>query len=261
MGLSRRIAIAAKAASKQPLTRTDIYDYADGLIKQPPIPAEWREAFSKTFANLNGVPLTVLDYFCQELLRPDLDKLAAGPTWEMQRVQCIRQILDEMDWRNMYFCLRHAKSEWGRAMTYQRLDNIWRGKSREQQFYLLTVWYMMSVTAQACAQTIGAALYELDKKKEMEIELCFNYGREIMMLDVHLMDVIHERYASAPEIAYRWAAWKDDNLNPITTCMRQVLEAAQNSIAYGTFNIKEFGREMDRLQAEKVRLRRSILTA
>jgi len=261
MGLYRRAAIAIKTTFGRPLTRADIYQYAHGLIKRPPIPPEGRELFSKPFANLNGVPVTVLDYYRQELIRPDLDKLAAKPTWELQRVECIRQIFRGIDWRNMYFCLKNAKSDWGRGIVYQKLEKLWKNKTKEQMTYLLTIWYMMLLTEHASIGSIGKALYKFDSQMESEVDLCLCYSRDIMLLDVNMMDIFHENYAGDPEAVYYYAGRKDDQLNPITARMRQVFEAAQNSIAYGAFNIDEFRREVENLHTEKARLAQSVLVA
>jgi hypothetical protein len=89
----------------------------------------------------------------------------------------------------------------------------------------------MSVSCQASMMTIGHALFGLDKKNEIEIDLCCAYGRQIMMLDVSVMDRICKHYADDHEALYQFAGWKDDNLNPITIRMRNLLEATQNSIA------------------------------
>jgi hypothetical protein len=75
------------------------------------------------------------------------------------------------------------------------------------------------------------------------------------------MDIFHENYAGDPEAIYYYARRKYDQLNPITARLRQVFEAAQNSIAYGAFNIDEFRREVENLHAEEARLTQSIFVA
>jgi hypothetical protein len=45
-----------------------------GMIKRPPVPAEWKARFDLTIFNVKGVPHTIADYYREQLFKPALDK-------------------------------------------------------------------------------------------------------------------------------------------------------------------------------------------
>jgi hypothetical protein len=254
MSFIKRLFIASKAAAGRPLSRQDIYSYCDGLIKQPPIPPEWREAFSKTFAKIEGVPLTVEDYYREQLLRPSLDRITTAPTRAMQREACIQEVLTDMHWRTWYSCYNEAKTDAGRAMVHGKLKQVWPKNSPQERINFLVHFYMMALAVQGVLMTIGTGLLGLTNEIEMQIEVCRVYAKDIMMLDVNIMDYIYEQHGKDFDAAYALAGWKDDYLNPITTRMLHFLEATRKRIALGTFNASEFHAATQKFEAEKEQL-------
>jgi hypothetical protein len=47
---------------------------------------------SRTLWNVNGVPMTVTEYYRYQFLRPALDKIAEGATVSMQGAACLSEI-------------------------------------------------------------------------------------------------------------------------------------------------------------------------
>src|SRR5262249_59396080 len=140
------------------VSRRDIYSYCDGLIKRAPVPGEWRDAFSRTFAKIKGVPLTVEDYYREELLKPSLDKIAEAPTLAMQRTTCIQEVLTDMHFCTWYTCYFAAKTDIGRAMIDDKLKRVWPKNTMEERRNFLTHFYMMAVAVQGALMTLGTRL-------------------------------------------------------------------------------------------------------
>jgi hypothetical protein len=164
MSVTKRFFVACKAAVGRSLSREDIYTYCDSLIKRPPIPAEWRETFSRTFAKIDGVPLTVEDYYREQLLKPSLDKIAAEPTRSMQREACIHEVLTDMHWRTWYSCYNAAKTDVGRAMVEDKLRAVWPKNTQQERLNFLVHLYMMAIVIQGVLMTLGTSLLRITKK-------------------------------------------------------------------------------------------------
>jgi hypothetical protein len=111
----------------------------------------------------------------------------------------------------------------------------------------------LELAVQSCLLVVGASLLHIPKDVERQIDLCREYGRETMMLHVHMMDFIWQNYADDPGAARELAGWKDDYINPITDRMTNLREATMSKVAYGTFDIAEFEAAVDKLQQERVK--------
>src|SRR5229473_6031744 len=120
MGLLKNLGLSIKTSVGRPLSRADIYSYCDGFIKRPPVPPELLETMGRTLCNVNGVPMTVTDYYREQFLKPSLDKIAASATISMQRATCLKEIMDQIVWRTMYVCLHKAKTDIGAQMIRNR---------------------------------------------------------------------------------------------------------------------------------------------
>jgi hypothetical protein len=254
MGLLKNIGLSIKTSVGRPLSRADIYNYSDGFIKQPPVPPELRETFTMTLCRVRGVPMTVADYYREEFLKPSLNKIAEAATVSMQRAACIKEIMDQIAWRSFYVCLNKGETDLGKEMIRSKLRQIFPDATNEHLSFLATGFYLVSVTTDACLNTLGKQLLGIDKVTEMQIALCRTYAEEIMMLDVKIMDFIWTNFQDDREHAENLAGWKDDNLNPITSRMNQLLEASKNEIVYGTFDVTAFKQKSKSLDAERAQI-------
>jgi hypothetical protein len=250
MGTLRNIGIVLKGGFGRPVSRADLYAYCEGMIKALPVPPEWKAVFDTTMFNVEGVPLTIRDYCREQLLKPSLDKIAAAPTLAMQRAECIREAMSSNVWRNLSVCLNAAKTDVGRAMIHDKLTKIFPQLDETQRTAQAVAWHVMSTAVQAYLVTLGMNLLGVSKETELQIDLCREYGRETMMLDVNIMDVIWQNHADDPEVAKELAGWKDDYINPIITRMNHLLEATKNKVVYSTFDLAEFRTAADELRAK-----------
>jgi hypothetical protein len=251
MGTLQNLVIGLKTSFGRPLSRADIYAYCEGFIKAPPvISPEWKPIFNRTFFRVEGLLYTLADYYREHLLKPSLDKIAAAPTRTMQHSECIREAMSYDVWRNLNVCLNAAKTEVGRAMVDERLKRLFPELDTKQRALQATAWSVMAITVQSCLVTLGTNLLGLDKTTELQMGLCLEYDREIMMMDVKVMDLIWQNHADEPDVAYELAGWKDEYINPIVNRMNHLLEATKNKVIYGTFNLAEFQTAAKVLQEE-----------
>ena len=258
MGTLKNIGIGLKAGFGRPLSRADIYAYCEGFIKAPPLPPEFKSAklegfLNTTYFRVEGVPLTVIDYYREQLLKPSLDKISAGPTLAMQHAECIREALDYDVWQNLHFCLNAAKTDFGRFMIDDRLKKVFSQLNEKERNTYAFVWFFMAILVRACLLTMGKALLGVDKNIELQMDMCRKYGREMMMLDVNIMDYIWQNHADELELAKELAGWKDDHVNPITQQMSNLLEATKNKVIYGTFDLADFQTAAKKLEEERVK--------
>jgi hypothetical protein len=258
MGVLKRLGIGLKAGVGKPLSRADIYAYCEGFIKAPPLPPEWKtpewkDLLNTTHFRVKGVPLTVIDYYRDQLLKPSLDKIAAGPTLAMQRAECISEAIDYDTWRNFHVCLHAAKTALGRAMIDDRLKKVFPQLNEKERTAKAMVWYVMAMLVQACLLTLGKTYFGIDKNTGQQIDICREYQREHMMVHVNIMDYVWENYSDEPKRVEELAGWKDDHVNPITDQMINLLEATKNKVIHGTFDLAEFQSAAKKLEEQRLK--------
>jgi hypothetical protein len=73
MGFFKNLGLSIKTSAGRPLSRADIYSYCDGFIKEPPVPPELLATMGRTLCNVNGVPMTVTEYYREQFLKPALE--------------------------------------------------------------------------------------------------------------------------------------------------------------------------------------------
>ena len=254
MGFLKNLGLSIKTSAGRPLSRADIYSYCDGFIKEPPVPPELLATMGRTLCNVNGVPMTVTEYYREQSLKPALDKIAEGATVSMQRAACLSEIMNQIVWRTMYVCLHKAKTDIGAQMIRNRYLQIFPKATNDHLAFLSVGFYVVSMTTDACLTTLGKSLLGIGEPTEKQIDLCRSYAEDIMMLDVDIMDYIWENHKDNSEYAKDLAGWKDDNLNPITSRMGQLLEASKNHVVYGTFDLADFTRKSKNLDDERAAL-------
>jgi hypothetical protein len=58
MSWLKNMGIAFRTGRGHPASRADLYAYCEGMIKRPPVAAEWKARFDSTMFNVKGVPHT-----------------------------------------------------------------------------------------------------------------------------------------------------------------------------------------------------------
>ena len=257
--LDENIGISLEAGFGKPLSRADVYAYCESVIKAPPIPPEFKsrkleDFLNTTYFRVAGVPHTVIDYYREQLLKPSLDKIAAGPTLAMQRAECIWEVLDLDLWQNLHSCLNAAKTDLGRFVMDERLKIRFASQGNEKQRAdHAFIWFLMAILVRGCLLSLGKALLGVDENTELQMDMCRKYGQEIIMSDVNIMDYIWQHHADERELAMELTDLKYDHVNPITQQMSNLLEATKNKVIYGTFDLAEFQTAAKRLEEERLK--------
>ena len=258
MGVLKNLWIMAKTTGHRPLSRADLFSYCEPFIKNPPAPPELRQALNEGFVRSEGKVMSLTEWYRNDHLLPALEKIAKEPTWHLQRAACLRAFLDEIHWRNWVFVSRKAKTEWGRGMILQKLNQLWpKANDEELQHYLLQ-FYIVTLCTYSALWAVGQTFFKFDNMKEMEVDLYIQYGRDIVSIDTDFMDTIYELHSEELDAAYHWAEWQEKNLSPITQKMLNHLAATKEQIIQDTFDVTNFKRLSDKYEAEKVALGRTL---
>jgi len=258
MSLITRLLASSKAALGHPFSREDIYAFCEKDIRQPPILTEWREVFSRPFAEVKGAAVTLEDYY-RDLLRLSLDEIAAAPTREKQRQTCIHEVLAQMSWYTWLVCYEAAKTDVGQTLIDGKLAKLWPDKTPAARKHLLVQFYIMNATVQAVLVALGIGLLGIPKEIELQIGLCREYEKEISMLEVSILDCIGNLDDKDPETAKAVAQWSDNYVGPTITRMLHLLDATKKRIVLGTFDVVEFEAEAKKFDSERSRLRSALV--
>jgi hypothetical protein len=129
-----------------------------------------KQLFEKTF-RYEGKPITLAEYYRKHLLTPALNTIASAPTWQLQRTSCIEAILEEIHWGNWDYCIRHAKSDMGKAIILGKLEKLFPNSANEERTNTIFAFYMMNLSAQAPLTTLGSTCFGIDEHKELEFKL------------------------------------------------------------------------------------------
>ena len=112
MGFLKNLWIMTKSAvGRRALSRADLFSYCEPLIKSPPVPPGLLQEMQESFVRHNGVVVSLVEYYRRCNLTPALDKIANEPTWHRQRATCLREILNEVQWRNWHYVMKRTESE------------------------------------------------------------------------------------------------------------------------------------------------------
>jgi hypothetical protein len=110
---------------------------------------------------------------------------------------------------------------------------------------------MMNLSAQAALTTLGSTCFGIDEHKELEFKLCNQYQRDIMMIDVHVMDYNDPNHMDDPDTAYRIAEWQENRLSKVTQRMFNLLIGMKEQIAHDTFDVTRFQHMSDALEQDR----------
>jgi hypothetical protein len=259
MGTVRNFWIMAKSAGgRRALSRADIFSYCEPLIKKPPTPPELLRSMQESFLRYEGNVISLVEYYRRHHLVPALDRIAAEPTWDRQRATCLTEILKETHWTNWQYVFKRAETDGGREIILGKLRKLWPKASNEELGHYLMQFYLVTICTNAALSTLAHTFYGMDKEKELEIRLYEQYGRDIDMLDISIMDLAYKNHADDVDAAYKIADWKDEKLNPLLHQMYRHLTSTQDQIVEGTFVVENFKRVSDKLDSQKAALAKEL---
>lgn len=129
----------------------------------------WRQQFQDTLARVSG-----------EL------------TWELQRAQLLREIIETFDWSALHAAakdVRHPDAWVGR---FKDAFPKAASSTPETCRWLLTQAWILAICAGACLHELGERLYGVDAMKRAELDLVEAALREIQVTQVHVLDDVFE---------------------------------------------------------------------
>lgn len=260
MGVVRNLWILAKSASgRRALSQADIFAYCETLIKSPPGPVEIVQSMQESFIRYEGNVISLAEYYRRYNLVPALNKIAAEPTWDRQRATCLNEILKETHWTNWQYVFKRAETDWGRGIILGKLRKLWPKATDEELAHYLLQLYLVTICTNAALSTLAHTFYRLDAVKQLEIKLFEQYGRDIDMLDISIMDLAHKNHIDDLDAAYHIAEWKDEKMNPVLQSMYRHLTSTKDQIIEGTFDVENFKRVSGMLESQKEALAQELI--
>jgi hypothetical protein len=94
----------------------------------------------------------------------------------------------------------------------------------------------------AVLTTVGTTFYKFDQATGLQIKLYEQYGRNINMLEIGIMDLAHDVFSDDEAKAYEIATFKDERVTPLVQDMFRHLTTTKEQIVEGTFDVAEFNR-------------------
>ena len=218
-----------KSLFKRPLTHADLLHASESLIRIPPLPPDLKASVVGVVGR-SGTNL--LDYW-RGYFKTQLGNIAEEQSWGLQRARLLKLVLLELGWRAVHTVAQTARStdSWSHLLN----DVEWAsGAKKEQLKGLLLQRWIVAILSDACLRTVGARSYALDKTKELELDLYYEFNKEIKSLDVSLLDLMNTAVTEyRDDDAHFIAAFKDDVVNPITREQYRVLALLEDHIANG----------------------------
>ena len=159
-----------KTIRRKPFTSTELHQSADLLLKQPPLPADWRNAAIDVRAR-DGT--TLLDTW-RAHFTSELKAIATKETWTLQKAACVSFVFMENSWRTTTIVAHKAKSpsSWKHILGDNKL---FEGAEGQNLLALLTQRYLMAILSATCLTTIAHRLYSLNDQ-EMRVVSQFEFG-------------------------------------------------------------------------------------
>jgi hypothetical protein len=239
-----------KSLLKKPLTLANLLQEGESLIRKPPLPPDLK---ASVLGVVGRSGTNLLDYW-RDYFKSQLGMIAQEQSWSLQRARLLKLILIEQGWRAAHVVAQTAQStdSWSHLLN----DVEWaNGAEKKQLKGLLLQRWLVAILSDACLRTVGARSYALDKVKEMEIELCYEFNKEIKSLDVSLLDMIHTAVTEyRDDDAHFIAAIKDDEINPIIRQQNNILVLLEDDIANGSVDVASIKAKISVLDEKKLRL-------
>ncbi|WP_145670246.1 hypothetical protein [Bradyrhizobium stylosanthis] len=255
MGIGKNLWLMAKTAGgRRALSRPDLFAYCESMIRQPPAPAELVRAMQDRHVRWEGVQISLVEYYRRHYLTPALERTASEPTWERQRATCLREILNEAHWANWEYCFKQARTPLGKEIILQKLRQLWPDRTIEELQHYVLQFYLVALCTNAVLTTVGKSFYKFDEATELQIKLYGQYGRDIYMLEIGIMDLAHDVFADDEAHAYEIATFKDERVAPLVQDMFRHLTTTKEQIIERTFDIAEFKRVDESIGRQKAAL-------
>src|SRR5579872_2252965 len=219
-----------KSLFKRPLTHADLLQEGEGLIRNPPLPSDLKASVLGVVGR-SGVNL--LDYW-RDYFKSQLKEISQEQSWGLQRTKLLKLVILEQGWRAAHVVAQtaHSTDSWSHLLN----DADWAsGVEKKNLKKLLLQRWLVAILSDACLRTIGARSYALDRTKELEIGLFYEFNKEIKSLDVSLLDLMHTALIEYRDDDARFiAAFKDDVVNPIIREQYGILSTLEDDIANGS---------------------------
>jgi len=239
-----------KSLFRRPLTHADLLRETERLISNPPLPQEWKTTVVEVVGR-SGVNL--LDYW-RDHFKSQLRTISSEETWSLQRARLLKLVMTELSWRAAHTVAQNAKSvdSWSHLLN----DVEWtKGAAKEQWTGLLLQRWLMAILSEACLRTTGRRAYALDQTKEVELNLYYEFDRDIESLDVNLLDLMNSAVVEyRDDDAHFIAGFKDDVVNPMMREQYGILALMEDDIANGDVNIESMRAQIRSLNEKKTRL-------
>ena len=232
---------------KIPFSSVDLHRRSSEHLRNPPLPKDWRDAAVK-IVGTSGVSL--LDYW-RTYHEQLLDEIALKRTWAAQRAKLISKVLAEEGWQAAEVAANPCEfvTSWEHLVAE---NDIFKRAPKEQWKFLLMQRYLLALLSSACLRELGCKLYALDKIKLAEMDLYYEFEREIKTLDVQFLDCIGKAIMSFDdERGKELAAIKDEQINPLIREQYQLLSLMEENVVNGKIDANDINSRMKSLEERK----------
>lgn len=92
-------------------------------------------------------------------------------------------------------------------------------------------FYLVALCTNAVLTTVGTTFFKFDQATELQIKLCQQYGLDISMLEIGIMDLAHDVLADDEAHAYEIATFKDERVAPLVQDMFRTLRRQRSRLS------------------------------
>ena len=238
-----------KSLFKRPLTHADLLKETESRIRNPPLPPDLKASVIGTVGR-SGTNL--LDYW-RDYFKSQLGMIAEEQSWGLQRTRLLKLVVLEQGWRVAHAVAQtaHSIDLWSHLLNDAEWTN---GARKEQRKDLLLQRWLIAILSDACLRTVGARAYALDKTKELELDLYYEFNKEIKSLDVNLLDLMNSAVAEYRDDDARFIAeFKDELVNPLIREQYKILALLEDDIANGSIDLADIQAKIGALEEKKLR--------
>ena len=239
-----------KSLFKRPLTHADLLKETKSLIRNPPLPPDLKASVIGTVGR-SGTNL--LDYW-RDYFKSQLGMIAEEQSWGLQRTRLLKLVVLEQGWRVAHAVAQtaHSINSWSHLLNDAEWTN---GARKEQRKDILLQRWLIAILSDACLRTVGARAYALDKTKELELDLYYEFNKEIKSLDVNLLDLMNSAVAEYRDDDARFIAeFKDELVNPLIREQYKILALLEDDIANGSIDLADIQAKIGALEEKKLSL-------
>jgi hypothetical protein len=234
------MALWLKTLLHRALTAGDIELASASLLARPPLPDGMLEAMIRARGKTGR---TLLDWW-RESFQEDIKSIAEQRTWQRQRAALITTVLDHIIFGSIYPAAKDVThtDAWGH---YVKDTAMFASAAKENWSDLIFQAWLTSIVSEACLLSVGTKLYEIDKIKQLEIDLLQSWVAETRKLDVAVMELMLTCIDKYQDDDARFvAAVKDDEINPLIKDRFDVMLEMKDAIANRTLDIDRVKTQM-----------------